>query len=337
MAGPVAGSPPRISPVRGASPAPLPPRLAIPTPQARVPPPPARLPIPPLQPAGPPVQRKAILPVPLPARPAAAPRRPAPPPTPPRGVAQPAFPSTADAEEIGEAIGTALRPIVRPLFGIEDDPTNPLEDLSAGLPWWRRWSLGTRGLVDELFRRFGSYGYQYHVGMGISDVLLGTFHGYRRTDLADGLLQGNCIAYAHAFARLLQHFGIRAEMRQVRRESQGPFVTRVVNNFIDPQVTGNIRYKNGGIIPGRYLFTNHAATYVPDLGVYYDPMIRRSYADFATFIDPAWGLRPMDGSGDRYWLANPQYGGNAVVRSERSAPGFPGTWQLVKRKGRFKG
>lgn len=273
------------------------------------------------------------------------------------------FYRTEELEEIGASVGESLRSLgesagrglrtaregvgwgvrgvrsgARSVFGIQDAPTTPMEDMSANLPWWERRRLGNRGLIDELFRRFGVYGYRYDVGTFMPETLMGLpGSGYLRTDLADGLLSGNCLAYARAFALLLQNFGFEAEGRYVRLLSQGSFVTKVVRNFIDPQVTGNIRYKNGGIIPGRYLFSTHAATWVPSLRLFYDPMIRESYADFNPYIDRGWALTSMDGSDDRYWLANPQYGGNAVVRTEIGAPGFTSTWQIVKRKGRYRG
>lgn len=241
---------------------------------------------------------------------------------------------SSEMEEIGAEIGQSLRP----LFGVEDDPTTPIEDLAHGLPWWTRLRLGNKGVVDELFRRFNGYGFRYHVGMSSQTNLLGLPGSfYQRTDLQNGHLQGNCIAYAHGFRVLLERFGIAAEVREVRTEEQGAFVTKVTQNFIDPRVTGNIRYKNGNVIPGRYLFSNHAATWVPSVRLYYDPMIRSSYASFSGYIDRSWRLTSIGGSKDAYWLAQPQYGGNAVVLSDQWAPGFPGsTWQLVKRKGRYR-
>jgi hypothetical protein len=271
-----------------------------------------------------------ILPLPsLPARPTA---RPAPAQPKilqtarPRGTVQCSYYSSAEMEEIGADIGTALRP----LFGVEDAPQNPLEDLTYGLPWWKRWSLGTRGVVEELFRRFTQYGFSYHVGMGMSTILLGLSREYRRTDLANGILQGNCVAYSRAFATVLAHFNISAEAREVRTEDQGAFVTKPVRNFLDATVQGNIRGRNGAILPGRFLFTNHTATYVEGLRTYYDPMICRSYANFSSFIDNAWGLREIGNSGDAYRLANRQDRCNALIRSDQRAPGFPSTWQLTQ-------
>jgi len=311
------------APARRLQPPPLPPRRAVVQPKAP-------------QPKAP--QPKAFLlaaapPRTEPPRPRTAaalpPQRPAPAAVSRSRVIQPSLPSREEAEEIGAEIGTALRP----LFGVEDAPTNPFEELVAGLPWWRRWRLGTRGVVDELFQRFGNYGFRYNVGMSTVSTLLGTDGFYQPTDLANGILEGNCISYSRAFASLLAHFNIAAEAREVREESQGAFITRPVQNFIDARVQGNIRYKKGGIIPGRYLFTNHAATYVPALGLYYDPMIRRSYTNFSVFIDPAWALRPRGYSGNSYWLKTPQFGGNALIRSTERTPGFTQTWQLVHRKG----
>lgn len=155
---------------------------------------------------------------------AAAPSRAAAPALPPPAARQVVQVYRDDYEAIGEDLGRALRP----LFGIEDAPTTPIEDLAANLPWWTRLRLGNKGVVDELFRRFNSYGFHYHVGMSSQTNLLGLPGShYQRTDLQNGILQGNCIAFAHGFRVLLERFGIASEVRDVRTETQGRFVTKV--------------------------------------------------------------------------------------------------------------
>jgi hypothetical protein len=136
-----------------------------------------------------------------------------------------------------------------------------------------RQALGS--LVQYLFNRFVGFGFGYQIMSGGPMSLLDR-------DYRPDTPEGNCIAYARAFADLLQSFGIEAYARAVRREDQGRFVVHLTR-FIDSRVQGHIY--DGGLVPGYYVFTSHAATWVPLAGKYFDPMAVASYASLDPYID----------------------------------------------------
>ena len=143
--------------------------------------------------------------------------------------------------------------------------------LTSGVPrhlYWR----GGKALVDLLFTRFVRYGFRYHLMENGASGILGN-SGHRR---------GNCKAYALAFATILNAFGIKAEARAVREEEEGRFIVRL-RRFIDPGARGHL-YDNDRLLQGYYMFTDHAATWVPSLGLFYDPMSTESYRSWASCL-----------------------------------------------------
>jgi len=128
-------------------------------------------------------------------------------------------------------------------------------------------------MVEYLFKNFCSQSFNYSIMEGGARGLIGV----------GGAAKGNCIAYARAFADLLNSFGIDAEARMVREEEQGRFIVRVPH-FMDPAVTGHI-YERGILKPGYYMFSSHAATWVHALDRFYDPMARTSYTSLKSFIE----------------------------------------------------
>lgn len=137
-------------------------------------------------------------------------------------------------------------------------------------------------LVPELFQKFVNYGFGYDLRNDFAVYLL---HKTYTRELPDDQRSpnGNCIAYAGAFAEILNSFGIAAEVKQVRKVSQGRFLVRVAR-FIDKTVGGNI-YVKGTLRSGYYVFKNHSATWVPDLNKYFDPMATISYESLEPYIE----------------------------------------------------
>ncbi len=142
----------------------------------------------------------------------------------------------------------------------------------------KRWREGKSLLqmVDHLFRNFVSQNFNYNIMQSAPRLLIGSA-------VTPQTAEGNCIAYARAFSDLLFSFGIDAEVQMVRDEGEGRFIVRVPH-FMDPKVTGHI-YEKDVLKRGYYMFSSHAATWVKDLGKFYDPMARSSYTSLKQFIE----------------------------------------------------
>jgi hypothetical protein len=131
-------------------------------------------------------------------------------------------------------------------------------------------------LVEYLFRRFINAGFGYNIDQGSAGALIGNNRDRNSPE-------GNCIAYARGFADILNSYGIEAYVKMVREDEQGRFIVKV-DSFIDPGVRGHI-YEKGQLKAGYYVFSSHAATWVPIAGKYYDPMSKLSYVSLAPYID----------------------------------------------------
>ena len=129
-------------------------------------------------------------------------------------------------------------------------------------------------LTYHLFQKFISAGFQYQIMQSRSANLIGVSSNTR---------EGNCVAYATAFANVLTSFGIDAEAKYIREEDQGRFIVRL-DQFIDPMVRGHI-YVDQALQTGYYMFNSHAATWVPLLGKYFDPMACASYTSLTPYIE----------------------------------------------------
>ncbi len=132
------------------------------------------------------------------------------------------------------------------------------------------------GLVKELLDNFVSYGFGYRLMEGTSTGLLDT-------EYSKDSANGNCFAYAKAFADIVNSFGIDAEVREVRSDEQGRFIVKL-SRFIDSSVQGHI-YEKGVLKTGYYVFTSHFATWVPATQQYYDPMSTISYHSIDPYIE----------------------------------------------------
>jgi hypothetical protein len=131
-------------------------------------------------------------------------------------------------------------------------------------------------LIKYLFRKFTTYGFNYELMSNNALYLLDT-------NYASESAEGNCRAYATAFAQILNSFGIDAKAKAVRGEEQGRFIVKV-NDFIDPKVKGHI-YEKGNLKQGYYMFSSHFATWIPSEQKFYDPMSKASYISLAPFIE----------------------------------------------------
>lgn len=140
-------------------------------------------------------------------------------------------------------------------------------------------------LVSRLFENFVGFGFRYDLRLEGPLFLLDREYGAESN--------GNCAAYAEAFAGILNAFGIEARRRWIRPENSGRFIVKL-SQFIDPSVRGNI-YANDALMPGYYVFNGHAATWVPALNEYYDPMAKAHYQSLDPFIECE-----LAGSGDVY-------------------------------------
>lgn len=179
--------------------------------------------------------------------------------------------------------------------------------------------------ADKLFAEFLSMGVGYDLGSGFTSLLLGV----DAKPLAPGeemrrAFSGNCHAMANGLATVLKMARIPAEAREIRAETPGRAFIVHAPNFVDKQVAGHI-YKDGVLWPQRYLFTNHAATWVPSLNTYYDLMAGAKYQSLDDFIE--MDIRQIDQAGD---LFEGQYNGETwhlqrraeIKRSARPAGGF---------------
>lgn len=157
-----------------------------------------------------------------------------------------------------------------------------------------------REIVDGLFARFVGLGFHYDLGNDMRAAVLGD-DGHAAPLLPGQAVRtafgGNCKAMAAAFAQILNEAGIRAEAEMVRDEAPGRAFVAFCPHFIDPQVLGHIR-KNGAIWNFHYLFTNHAAVWVPSLNRYYDPMGGTTYQNLNEVIEME--LDVADATGDAY-------------------------------------
>ena len=132
------------------------------------------------------------------------------------------------------------------------------------------------GLVRELFDNFVSYGFGYSIMTYGASRLLDSVSGQNSPN-------GSCLAFARAFADIVNSFGIEAEARYVRDEDLGRFIVKL-DRFIDPTVRGHI-YEKGVLKGGYYMFTSHAATWVPATGRFYDPMAVTWYTSLDPYIE----------------------------------------------------
>jgi len=160
---------------------------------------------------------------------------------------------------------------------------------------------GTRGCA---LQQFPERGIRYDLMQGMISGLVGT-----DLDQHGGTPEGNCLAYANTFARVLRSVGIEAEAQYVRGEGDGRFITRVMR-FIDPLVNGHIYYA-GARVPHYYMFSSHVATWVPSLGMFYDPMACTKYAKLCS-------ERSMRGG--RRWHRDAAHANGSSVRGKRRQP-----------------
>ena len=163
-------------------------------------------------------------------------------------------------------------------------------------------------LVEHLFHNFISQGFNYSLMTSAARSLIGT-------GVTTQTAEGNCIAYAQAFADLLNSYGIDAEVRAVRRDDEGHFIVRVPT-FMDPKVPGHI-FVDGVLQRGYYLFSFHEATWVPSLNKFYDPMAKSSYINLTQSIECEL---QSDEKGQNFYLKG---------RSKTLQPGC--TWKLVRK------
>jgi hypothetical protein len=164
-------------------------------------------------------------------------------------------------------------------MGIREDAWSRLTSLGRDIPNVKKKArLGQdkalASLIDYLFRKFITAGFKYHI---MQDAPLALVGAYADTP------EGNCVAYAATFANVLTSFGIDAEAKYIRDNNDGHFLVRLAQ-FIDPRVTGHI-YVGKTLQTGYYKFSSHAATWVPSLGRYFDPMACVSYASLTPYIE----------------------------------------------------
>lgn len=167
------------------------------------------------------------------------------------------------------------------LQDIPDLPVNQLRVKAAKLIS----SLeSTHQKVEKLFREFLNTGFGYHLGVSPSALVLGIgAKPLKQGENFRDCFGGNCIALAGAFAQVLEMAEIKAAPMEVRKEKPGQAFVVYAPQFIDPTVTGNI-YKKGVLWQNHYLFTNHTATWVPSLNIFYDPMAGISYRNLNPHI-----------------------------------------------------
>jgi hypothetical protein len=172
----------------------------------------------------------------------------------------------------------------------------------------------TQQKVDALFAEFTGMGFGYSLGIGGADSVLGTQLStpLRHNERMRDAFGGNCIAFSQAFAQVVRDAGVKAEARVVRREEAGRAFIVYAPHFIDREVPGNI-YKEGILWQSHYLFSNHMATWVPELNIYYDPMAGITYRDIAPHV--VMELATTDGSDNAF-------SGTYSAR----------TWNLVRRE-----
>jgi hypothetical protein len=167
---------------------------------------------------------------------------------------------------------------------LEDVPDLPVNHLRLKAAKLISSLKSTQQKVEDLFREFRNMGFGYHLGVSPSALVLGIgAKPLRQGENFRDVFGGNCIALAGAFAEVLNMADIKAAPKEVRKEKPGQAFVVYAPDFIDQSVTGNIR-KEGGPWNFHYLFTNHTATWVPDLNTFYDPMAGISYRDLSPHI-----------------------------------------------------
>jgi len=238
------------------------------------------------------------------------------------GVVQPGGMTDEDIEMAGDALASLIAPVMDLFWSAAPDIPAEQDRYPNGIDpvLWKAltggvtYSLrvgGVQGLVNHLFQRFINYGFKYHINKG----------GVHRVLGSGGGKEGNCMAYTWAFLTVLDACGVRAEERAVRTDQQGRFIVKV-DNFIDPAVKGHL-FLNNVLQKGYYMFTNHAAVWVPALGRFYDAMARSSYASLAPAIECE--LEPGDEQNTFVTKARPKIlaGGKhfRVTLTEEQGPG----------------
>lgn len=160
---------------------------------------------------------------------------------------------------------------------LEEVPNLPVNDLRKKALKLQASAKSVRELVDGIFDEFLRMGFGYDLGTSQSVAVLGIgAKPLKPHERFRDCFGGNCIALAGAFASVLSEVEVEAEAREVRSKRQGKAFIVYAPHFIDQQVTGNI-YKEGVLWPNRYLFDNHAATWVKELNRFYDPMAGETY------------------------------------------------------------
>ncbi|VVS95096.1 consensus disorder prediction [Desulfoluna spongiiphila] len=182
------------------------------------------------------------------------------------------------------------RPLAR-LLNLADIPamieqvSDPLDDIRGMHP-------GPDVDINDLFHGFCRYGFQYNSAQNFTPVMLGA-PGERHEP--EDHLAGNCVAMAYAFALLLGTYGIKAEAKYVHPEHTSAIILELPN-FIDRSMRGNIRIQ--GKFQNYYLFTMHAATYIPHLNLYYDPMAGEVYSSLKRMLSRDFVFLDKDTLGD---------------------------------------
>jgi len=218
------------------------------------------------------------------------------------------------------------------------DPENlPINALRSEIVRLRSTAVNERGffyrrspreIVDGLFARFVGLGFHYDLGNDMRAAVLGD-DGHAAPLLPGQPVRtafgGNCKAMAAAFAQIVNEAGISAEAQMVREEEPGRAFVAFCPHFIDPQVIGHIR-KNGAIWNFHYLFTNHAAVWVPSLNRYYDPMGGTTYQTLNEVIEME--LQAADATGNAY---TGRYLGQdyLLTRTHEAMPGGFRRWNMV--------
>jgi hypothetical protein len=198
------------------------------------------------------------------------PTPPVPPPPTPQELHRRALSSNRNKFRSTGSAGTLIDPSLY-TTGIDDRLWSRLTHLHGKASNRKRYKEAT--LVSLLFDNFCNAGIGYHIGYaGVTTLLSST-------------PEASCVGMAKGFADLLNAFGIEAEAEFVREEAQdnSRFIVHVPN-FIDSNVQGHI-YKKGVLVPDYYMFSSHAATWVPSSQRYFDPMAKSVYATFDPLID----------------------------------------------------
>lgn len=161
-------------------------------------------------------------------------------------------------------------------------------------------SYSVKQKVDLLFAEFLGMGLGYDLGTFMSGSVLGNMRSsspLRPGEEMRRAFGGNCQAMAEALAEVLESMGISAEARPIRPEVASRAFIVHAPKFVDRQVTGHI-YRENVLWPRRYFFTNHTATWVPSLNMFYDLMAGTTYRTLDPFIEME--LTQIDGKGNLF-------------------------------------